>query len=158
MKSLKSTLKSHYTLLDIGECILHKGFSRALNAFGNDIESLLIDIYYYFKHSAVQSSDFRDLQQQMKVSEHIFVRHVSSRWLTIETSLERFLEQYDDLKTFFESSPSAKKSQSDRCTLIKDALKKKHFTKSIVFKECLSIIYWLFKIISERRTLNTHVI
>lgn len=106
MKSLKSKLKvANPQLLDIGECSLHKihnAFSAALNLFGSDVESLIMDIYYYFKRSPAQSDDLKNLQVEMDVAIHIFTRHVSSRWLTLNQSVSRFVEQLPVLKAFFD--------------------------------------------------------
>lgn len=83
MKLLKKKLLTfNNNLVGVSECSLHKihnAFSEGLNAFGTDIESIIIDIYHFFKNSAVQSSDFTELQKQMDLPDHIFIRHVSSR-------------------------------------------------------------------------------
>ena len=52
MKSLKKKMMAlNENLVDISECSLHKfhnAFSKGLNAFGGDIENLIIGIYHFF--------------------------------------------------------------------------------------------------------------
>ncbi|XP_015907180.1 uncharacterized protein [Parasteatoda tepidariorum] len=114
MKALKKKMSLiNENLIDISECSLHKvhnGFSEGLNAFGGDIECLVIDIYHFFKNSASSNSDFRDVQIKLNLPENVFVWHVSSRWLTVEASVGRFIEQYDALKFFFITSPTGRQS------------------------------------------------
>lgn len=102
MRSVKRKLKEalNCNILDIGECNLLKvynAFGTGLSAFGADVELLVIDIYYYFKH-AVRSTRLVDQQKDLGIPEHVFLRHVNNRWLTFQSSLERVLEQFEVLK------------------------------------------------------------
>lgn len=125
MKRLKTKVKDlNDKMLDIPTCCLHKvhnSFSTALSAFGDDVELLIIDLYYYFKHSSAKSDDFRSLQSQLDLPEKVLVKHCSSRWLTLEHSITRFLEMFDLIITFFKNNKSSR--DSVRHKRIQQALK-----------------------------------
>ncbi|KAL1438379.1 hypothetical protein MTO96_047997 [Rhipicephalus appendiculatus] len=104
MKCLKKKLKQDVnpTLLNIGECSLHKihnGFAKGIDAFGSNVESTLLDTYHFFKNSAVQSAVLKENQRYLGLPQSVFLRHVSSRWLTLGPALDRFIEQYPALKS-----------------------------------------------------------
>lgn len=106
MKSVKSKLKQRINpnLVDVGECTLHKvhnAFSKGLDAFCSDVEQLVRDVYYYFKHSSVRSESLKEQQELLGLIPHVFLRHVSNRWLTLQDSLGRVLEQFTALQSFF---------------------------------------------------------
>lgn len=82
MKSVKKKLKEtlNPNLLDTTECNLHKvhnAFGTGLNAFGVDVELLVTDIYYFFKH-AVHSSQLFEKQKDLGIPEHVFHRGCGS--------------------------------------------------------------------------------
>ncbi|KAL3195251.1 hypothetical protein MRX96_015896 [Rhipicephalus microplus] len=88
MKSVKSKLKQRInpSLVDVGKCTLHKvhnAFSKGLDAFCSDVEQVVRDVYYYFKHSSVRSESLKEQQELLGLIPHVFLRHVSNRWLTL---------------------------------------------------------------------------
>ncbi|KAH9384109.1 hypothetical protein HPB48_026095 [Haemaphysalis longicornis] len=112
MKSVKKKLREmlNPNLLDIGECNLHKvhnAFGTGLNSFVADVELLVMDIYYFFKH-AVHSSQLSEKPKDLGIPEHVFLRLVSNRWLTFQSSLERVLQQFQVLKAFFQTESGAR--------------------------------------------------
>ncbi|KAH8025584.1 hypothetical protein HPB51_010042 [Rhipicephalus microplus] len=105
MKSVRNKLQKHVapSLIDIGNCNLHKvhnAFGRGLDAFGLDVEEVVRNIYYYFK-GAVRAEALRECQDTLGISCHVFLRHVSNRWLTLQDSLCRVEEQFEALRTYF---------------------------------------------------------
>ncbi|XP_070379490.1 uncharacterized protein [Dermacentor albipictus] len=110
MKSLKKKMQEAYpNIIDLGECCLHKvhnSFARGLNAFGSDIEGVVIDVYYFFKNSAVQSAAMKAEQVTLGLPETVFLRHVSSRWLTLGPAVDRLIEQYPAVKKVLLSDTS----------------------------------------------------
>lgn len=51
--------------------------AEGLEVFGDDVKSLLIDLYYYFKRSAAECEDLRDVQIKFGLPEHVLLRHVN---------------------------------------------------------------------------------
>ncbi|KAH6931313.1 hypothetical protein HPB50_023512 [Hyalomma asiaticum] len=112
MKCLKRKIKAELSpnMIDIGECGLHKvhnAFAAALDTFCQEVDSIVTDIHQYFK-CATRHADIKDLQQKLGLPQLEFLRHVSSRWLTLLPSIQRVLELYDALKAFFSKSGEPK--------------------------------------------------
>lgn len=78
---------------------MHNAFSRALDSFGSEVETVVNDVYYYFKHSAAQCGLLKEQQQVLGLPEAIFLRHVNCRWLSLVPAVDRLLEQIDALKS-----------------------------------------------------------
>ncbi|XP_077542137.1 uncharacterized protein LOC144154903 [Haemaphysalis longicornis] len=113
MKSLKRRLKEDISpaLLDIGECSLHKvhnAFGHALAAFGSDVEAALVDTYCFFKNSASRSERLKASQIALNLPENVFLRHVSSRWLTLGPALDRLIQQLPAVKEVVLSDRNAR--------------------------------------------------
>lgn len=105
MKNIKAKLnrRVNENLLDVGECSLHKvhnAFSKKLDVFCPDVEELVWDVYYYFKH-AVRHEALKEQQEVLGIAPHVFLRHVSNRWLTLQGSVSRIQEQFPALRSFF---------------------------------------------------------
>lgn len=147
MKCFKKKMMDLYPgLLDVGECVLHKvhnSFAYGLNVFGADVESLIVDIYYFFKRSALQSEKVRELQVKLGLPEHVFLRHVSSRWLTLETSIARIIEQFTVLKEFFKNKTQSR-CESNRLANIKQAFADKSLFPKLLFLQNVSKIFVRF--------------
>ncbi|XP_054722965.1 uncharacterized protein LOC129232887 [Uloborus diversus] len=144
MKSLVAKVKAQIPqILDVSTCNLHKvhnSFSKALTVFGGDVELLIVDLYYFFKHSSAKSADLKELQEQLSVADRVLVRHVSSRWLTLETSLIRFIDMFELINTFFRKGLSSKSRDGARCKLIKQALHDKSLLPKALFLRNVSDI------------------
>lgn len=119
------------SLLDIGTCNLHIGhnaFEKAINKFGKRAEDFCIDLYYYFDGYPSRKEDFAKSQQEKKVSQHEFLKHVPSRWLTLGPVAERVIEQYPAITHFFLEMMAKKVStkklrENDRLVMIMKRLK-----------------------------------
>ena len=102
------------SLLDIGTCNLHvvnNVFLHALEAYGIVISDLIIDIYNFFDDWPTRRSDFEDIQKRFKIERHCFIKHVPTRWTTIEPAAKRVLEQIGPLKEYiFKFIPNNKKT------------------------------------------------
>lgn len=106
MKALHEKAKKELNpdLIDISTCNLHKihnAFSKAYDSFGSDVEDLGIESYYYFKNSPVSMEDFEKVQVQLGIPKHVFLRHLPTRWLTLEHVNDRLIEQLPALEKFF---------------------------------------------------------
>uniref|UniRef100_L7M0A4 HAT C-terminal dimerisation domain-containing protein n=1 Tax=Rhipicephalus pulchellus TaxID=72859 RepID=L7M0A4_RHIPC len=162
MKSVKRKLNEEHggTILNIGECNLHKvhnAFNTGLNAFGSDVELLVIDVYYFFKH-AVRSSNLKAHQKDLGIPEHVFLRHVNNRWLTFLDSLERVLEQYDVLKAFFRSEAVVRPSGAVLRDRLAAALSDKKIKAKMLFLRSTAELFIGFQAIFQRQEPLIHVV
>ncbi|GFR86306.1 connexin 27.5 [Elysia marginata] len=62
---------------------------------------LLVDIFYYFSKSSLRQSNFIKFQELCSVDQKAMLKHVPTRWLSIERCLARLLENWQPLKEFF---------------------------------------------------------
>ena len=68
---------------------------------GFDVEDMIIDTFYYFDKSTKRKNGlseyctFCDIEQMLK--------HVSTRWLSLESVVSRTLRQYPALQSYFQS-------------------------------------------------------
>ena len=93
-----------YGLIDIGTCnlhIFHKAFAKGPQVFGNELSELVIDIYTWFKLSAARREDYESVQENLGLPNHKFLKHVDSRWLSLQPSLQRICEQLRGLEKCF---------------------------------------------------------
>lgn len=162
MKSVKKKLKEQLGpyILDIGECNLHKvhnAFSTGLSAFGSDVELLVIDVYYFFKH-AVRSSSLKEQQRDLGIPEHVFLRHVNNRWLTFLDSLERVLEQYEALKAFFSTEAAARPSGAVLRNRLAMALSDKKMRAKMLFLRSTAELFVGFQATFQRQEPLIHVV
>lgn len=91
-------------LLDIGSCnihILHNGFEKGLGVLGDDASELIIKVHEFFGDWALRVEDFRAIQDEFNLPHHSFIKHVKSRWLTLEGAAERLLEQWKSARKYF---------------------------------------------------------
>ncbi|XP_030837051.1 putative GPI-anchored protein pfl2 [Strongylocentrotus purpuratus] len=62
---------------------------------------LLIKIYYYLEKSSKRNKEFRETQRSLHVADHVILKYICTRWLSLEASLGRLLEQWEPLLVYF---------------------------------------------------------
>lgn len=155
MKSVRKKLENHLTtsLADVGNCSLHKvhnAFARGLDAFGSDVE-VVRNVYYYFK-SASRSELLRESQEALGIPSHVFLRHVSNRWLTLQESLGRLQEQFDAVRSYFQKvnkTGQRPASQNLHSKLTAAFSEKPLYAKVLFLKNCAEL-FTGFQKLSEK--------
>lgn len=126
VKGVIAQIKKTYApyLLDIGGCSLHhihNTVSYATSAFGEEIESFVVDVFAFFKHRTGLCEEFKEAQAMCDVAEHRIMRFVSTRWLNILPIVSRLVEQWLALKRFFGSlgknHPDVIKQDRTKCIM-----------------------------------------
>lgn len=135
---------------------VHNAFSTGLNAFGSDMELLVIDVYY-FKH-AVWSSNFKEHQKDLGIPEHVFLQHVNNQWLTFLDSLERVLEQYNVLKAYFRSEAEVQPSGAVLRNRLVTALLDKKTKAKMLFLRSTAERFIAFQAIFQRQEPLIHIV
>lgn len=160
MKSVRRKLEQHLTssIADVGHCSLHKvhnAFAKGLDAFGSDVEEVVRNVYYYFK-SAVRSEIFRESQDVLGIPSHVFLRHVSNRWLTLQESLGRILEQFDAIKDYFEKANKTGQRSATQSLHNKLAVafsQKPLYAKVLFLKNCAELFTGFQKLFQKQEPL-----
>lgn len=91
-------------LIDIGSCnihIVHNAFLKGLESYGSDVSEFVIFVYFFFKGWPKRWEDYSVIQTEKGIPAHRFIKHCSSRWLTLGAAAERILEQWEALMHYF---------------------------------------------------------
>lgn len=111
------------SLLAVGTCnihILHNGYLKGLDEFGEDASELIVAVYHFFKGWPARCEDFERIQSEVGVPNNKFIKHVSSRWLTVEQAAERVIQQWPALtKYFMDFVPKKRASLSKKASFLK---------------------------------------
>lgn len=81
------------------------------------IDDVLVQIYYYLDKSSKRLGKLEKVQVEENVEHKNIIKHCPTRWLSLSTCLDRLIENWDALKTFFKnelgSTASISKSRKD---------------------------------------------
>lgn len=85
--------------------ITHNTASHAADSLrqvtGFDVEEFLIDIFFWFDKSTKRKSLLQEYCSLCDIEYRKIIKHVSTRWLSLLTAIERILKQYDGLRSYF---------------------------------------------------------
>ena len=111
--SVLSRLKEkNLNIFSIG-CICHLAnlcVKDGLKALPLKVDDLLVDIFYYFKHSSKRIQDFKEFQEFTETDEEEILKHCPTRWLSLERVVNRTLSQFKALQSYFASHEDVEKS------------------------------------------------
>lgn len=87
------------------KCICHSlalAVSYAVRCLPPELEELMSQIYCYLKYSSKRQQALNKLQELLNIPEHKILKILKVRWLSLATAVDRYVEQYDALFSFFE--------------------------------------------------------
>ena len=82
----------------------HDSFAKVI---GVNIEDLHIDLYYWFEKSTKRKGVLLGYMEFCGHEYSKILKHVSTRWLSLERCVQRTLEKYSGLKSYFLSEEFA---------------------------------------------------
>lgn len=91
-------------LLHIGFCnlhVVHNSYLKGLSKFGDVGKELIIHIFHFFKKFPSRWDDFSVIQLKEKCDTRRFMKHTSTRWLTLGPAAERLLSQWPAVIEYF---------------------------------------------------------
>ena len=124
----KDAADSYTKILDYGACVLHvchNAFKCGLKAVPIDLSQFAISIHGFFKYSVLRREDFTNELIDLEETQENFLRHVSSRWLSLKPALERIEKHWIAIEQYFLTTLPAKAREGDQNA--KDALKSKYY-------------------------------
>ena len=87
--------------------IVHNTAGKAADAYesmtGFNVDDLVIDVFYWFDKSTKRKSNLSDHCDFCNTTYRDIVKHVNTRWLSLERAVGRVLQQYAELKSYFAS-------------------------------------------------------
>jgi len=103
--SLQSLLKQDIPDLFVMKCVCHSlalVASYACKQLPDSIEYLIRDIYAYLQ-SSKRLKAYEEFQQFLNIKPHKILQLSQTRWLSLNSVVNRVLEQFNALKLFFQS-------------------------------------------------------
>lgn len=92
------------SLLFVGTCnihILHNAFLKGVEELGEDASDLIYSVHHFFHGWPARTEDMEKIQADLGLPTNHFIKHVSSRWLTLEGAAERLLQQWPAVIEYF---------------------------------------------------------
>ena len=74
-----------------------------------NVDDLLVDIFYFFRHSSKRIQDFKEFQEFTETDEQRILKHCPTRWLSLEKVVTRTLSQLKALRSYFASHDEVEK-------------------------------------------------
>jgi len=68
-----------------------------------DVEDLCVDVFYWFDKSAKRKGILKEFCGFCDTNYREAVRYISVRWLSLEKAVNRILQLYESLKSYFKS-------------------------------------------------------
>ena len=104
--------------------IAHNTAGKEADAFesvtGFDVDDLVIDVFYWFNKSTKRKSNLSDYCDFCDTTYQEIVKHVNTRWLSLERAGGHVLQQYAALKSYLHlnMTPIPDFCDSRNCLLI----------------------------------------
>ena len=89
----------------------HYGAKRLEAACGFDVEGVVVDVFYYFDHSTKRKGELREFATFRSIESRKILKFVSTHSLSLQTSVERILQQYEALRSYFLSQDENESDQ-----------------------------------------------
>lgn len=109
--SIKSRVLQRNKAIYVNGCpchIIHNAAQKGGQSYSAsskfDTEEFLIDVYFWFEHSTKRKNTLRSFCEFCDQDYRNIIKHVSTRWLSLEIAIERCLKQFPSLKSYFLSS------------------------------------------------------
>ena len=68
---------------------------------GFNVDDVVIDLFYWFEKSTKRKPGLVEYCTFCDIHYRDIVKHVNTRWLSLERAVHRVLQQYDGLKSYF---------------------------------------------------------
>ncbi|KAL6461146.1 hypothetical protein MHYP_G00311120 [Metynnis hypsauchen] len=86
-----------------GNChahIVHNTVKKALDKLSVDVENIVLKIYSFFSTSAKRRESLKEFCEFCDVEFHEILRHVVTRWLSLNPAITRLLQNWVPLKSY----------------------------------------------------------
>ena len=98
-------------ILDI-HCICHVSLcvKSAVKALPVKVDEILVDIYYHFHNSVKSIASPKKYAEFCDVEFKLILKHCDTRWLSLRHSINRAIEMWEPLLSYFTSHPEVEKA------------------------------------------------
>ena len=104
--SVVSRLKEQQPNLYVLHCVCHIShlmISDAVKCIPSYIIDMTGNLFWWFHHSSKRVDELRSFQEWLEVEAHKILKKVDTRWLSLQACVNRILEQYAPLLSYFDS-------------------------------------------------------
>lgn len=131
VRGVQAKLKLLVPNLFVNGCVCHilnLVSSSAYSCLPKTIEKFITDVNYYFCNSSNRKKEFIKFQEYFGTANHVIFKYASTRWLSRQEVVDRFLEQWEPLKYYFslidfENSEKKEKVKNISCCLLDPEMK-----------------------------------
>ena len=102
--SVLSRLRSKHGNIVSLHCNCHIAAKYACKVLPDNLEELTTDVYNYFQKSPIRIREFEQFQIFVESKPHKLLKACQTRWLSLEACVNRLLEQYQALISYFRST------------------------------------------------------
>lgn len=147
-KCIKEECPEWNGLANIDTCNLHtmyNAFSKGIDQYEQETEEL-------FKVSPGRRQDYKEIQVELDLAEELFIKHSQVRWLSIGPALQKFVDQWDGIKTYVLQldKDTEKTPKSIDFKLIREAVNRQEM--KVKFHFLLSVIPLFEKFLKDFQT------
>ena len=113
--------------------MIHLCASDACLKMSTTLEDLCRNVYSHFNRSSLRQKDYRQFQEFVQAEPHKLLGVAQTRWLSLESSISRLLEQWDALRLYFTSLIAEKRDPSYTTESILRGLTNKYLQAQLEF-------------------------
>ena len=102
--SVYTNLKKKHNDLLRGNChahIMHNTVKHALDKLTVDVENVVLKVYGHFSISAKRRESLKEFCEFCDVEFQEILRHVTTRWLSLNPAIHRLMQTWTALKSYF---------------------------------------------------------
>ena len=140
-------------LIDLGTCdihIVHNAYLRGCDKLSLDPSDIIVKVYYYFHNTDARCEIFESIQEKLGLPSHKFIKHASTRRLTVGPASERMIEQIPALEKYFlKYVPNNEPTTLEK----KNYLEIRNYLKDVRLKSTLQFVVYAAKIVTTEFTL-----
>lgn len=101
---LKKSLNDNLVGVGCPAHILHNAIQHGADSLSIDVECLIMKMYNYFSIYTVRTEELKSFCKFVDINYKQLLSHSKTRWLSLFPGIERVLEMYDGLKSYFLSA------------------------------------------------------
>ena len=104
LNSVFTKLKQSNSEILRGNChahVVHNTVKHALDKLSVDVENIVLKVYGHFSISAKRRETLKEFCEFLNVEFHDILRHVVTRWLSLNPVISCLLENWPALKSYF---------------------------------------------------------
>ncbi|CAB4034933.1 zinc finger MYM-type 1-like [Paramuricea clavata] len=134
--SVSTLLKKDFPHVTAVKCschLIHLCASHACLKLSKSLEDLCRNIYSHFSRSSLRRKDFKQFQEFVEAQPHKMLKLSQTRWLSLESCVNRILEQWEALRLYFIAFVADGKDPSYTTDSILNALNNKFVLAQLEF-------------------------